>query len=53
MMKKIIELLFGLIFGILFILLITPIGLMLRAMGIDFLDREINPERNSYWRKHR
>jgi hypothetical protein len=35
--------------GMVYYLLITPIGLALRLVGKDPLDRKIEPERESYW----
>jgi polyferredoxin len=32
-------------------LLLTPVGLLARLFGKDFLDRKIQPEAESYWRK--
>ena len=38
-----------LVLGLLFYLIITPIGLILRLLGKDPLDRRILPEADSYW----
>lgn len=40
-----------LILIILFYLIFTPIGLVLRILGKDLLDRKINKISKSYWRK--
>lgn len=40
------------IFGVVFLLIVSPAGLLLRMFGIDFLEREIDRSASSYWRKH-
>lgn len=40
-----------LILFILFYLVFTPIGLVMRIFGVDALDRKIDKSRNSYWKK--
>jgi len=40
-----------LILFILFYLVFTPIGLVMRIFGVDALDRKIDKNRNSYWKK--
>lgn len=35
--------------SVIFFLLITPIGFVMRVFGKDFLNRKIEPERESYW----
>lgn len=40
-----------LILFILFYLVFTPTGLVMRVFGIDALDRKIDKSRNSYWKK--
>ena len=39
-------------FVIIFFLIITPIGLVIRLLGIDLLKKKINANQNSYWTKH-
>lgn len=39
------------VFGVLFFVVITPVGLLLRLFGVDYLDRRIGSEAKSYWRK--
>lgn len=39
------------VFGVLFFVGITPVGLLLRLFGVDYLDRKIGSEAKSYWRK--
>jgi hypothetical protein len=34
---------------LIFFLLITPVGLIMRATGKDPMERKIDPEANSYW----
>jgi hypothetical protein len=38
-----------LILGILFYIVMTPIGLLAKLFGKDFLDRKIEKEKSSYW----
>lgn len=40
------------IFGIVFLLIVTPAGLLFRLFGIDFLERKVEPGVSSYWKKH-
>lgn len=40
-----------LILSILFYLILTPIGLGMRLLGVDLLDRKIDKSRDSYWIK--
>lgn len=39
------------VFGLLFLVLVTPAGFLLRLCGIDFLERKIDPAAASYWKK--
>lgn len=39
------------IFGLIFLVLVTPVGFVLRISGIDFMKRKIDPEASSYWTK--
>ncbi|MAI78841.1 MAG: hypothetical protein CL917_07875 [Deltaproteobacteria bacterium] len=41
------------IMGVLFYLLITPVGLFLRLRGRDIMNRSFDPEAESYWVKPR
>jgi multisubunit Na+/H+ antiporter MnhG subunit len=38
-----------LILGVLFYLIITPIGLTAKLFGKDFIDQKINKGKKSYW----
>lgn len=38
-----------LILFIIFYLIFTPIGLVMRLLGVDLLDRRIDKEKESYW----
>ena len=40
-----------LILSILFYLVFTPIGLVMRLFRVDLLDRKIDKNKNSYWHK--
>lgn len=40
-----------LLLGLFFYLILTPIGLMMRLFGKDFLDEKIERDRASYWTK--
>ncbi|MDD5128605.1 MAG: SxtJ family membrane protein [Candidatus Omnitrophica bacterium] len=35
---------------VLFYLVLTPIGLMIKLFGIDLLERKINKDRKTYWK---
>jgi hypothetical protein len=37
------------ILGILFFLIVTPLGLIARAVGKDFLELHLDPAASSYW----
>jgi hypothetical protein len=41
-----------LLMGIVYFLLITPIGLIMRAVGRDPMQRRFDPDASSYWRDH-
>ena len=47
MLDKILEL----VFLIVFVFLITPLGLILRLIGVDYLNRKIEKQNKSYWIK--
>lgn len=40
-----------LLLSLMFFFVITPIGLLLKLMGKDVLDRKIEPEADTYWKK--
>ena len=40
------------IFSILFFLVITPVGLIIRLFGIDLLAKKIDHTKKTYWTKH-
>jgi len=42
-----------LLLGAIFYLLITPIGLLVRATGHDPMKRKFDPDATSYWNEHR
>lgn len=52
MLNKMIDIFIKILFGLVFILLITPVGILLRAVGIDYLHRMIDYKVSSYWKKH-
>lgn len=39
------------VFLIVFIFLITPIGIVLRLLGVDYLNKKIDKKNKSYWVK--
>jgi NADH:ubiquinone oxidoreductase subunit 5 (subunit L)/multisubunit Na+/H+ antiporter MnhA subunit len=41
------------LFTIIFFVIITPLGLIIRLFGIDYLDQKLQTERKSYWIKHK
>lgn len=48
-MNRIIDSILKVAFFIIFFLVVTPIGILLRLMGVDYLQRRIEKKRNSYW----
>jgi len=40
-----------LILFIIFYLIFTPVGLVMKLLGVDLLDRRIDKEKESYWRE--
>ena len=40
-----------LILGLVFYLMITPLGLLIRLAGTDLLDEKIDKKAESYWKK--
>ena len=52
MLNKLIEFFIKIVFGLIFFLVVTPIGILIRMFGIDFLERKGNSEILSYWKKH-
>lgn len=40
------------IFTILFFVIITPVGLIMRLFGADLLQKKIETGKKSYWTKH-
>ncbi|GEM_PF-2258388 len=50
-MDKVINFIFRVFFFIIFFLIVTPIGILLRLAGIDYLQRQLEKGRNSYWIK--
>ena len=47
------NILLKLIWLIVFLFVITPIGLLLRLFGIDLLDKKIDSNNASYWKQPR
>ena len=37
------------IWVVVFLFVVTPIGLLLRMFGVDLLDKKIDSDRASYW----
>lgn len=52
MLNKTADFVIKVIFGVVFLLIVTPAGLLFRMFGIDFLERKIDPSASSYWKKH-
>jgi len=48
-MNKITDFFLKILFFIIFFLVVTPFGLLLRLFGIDYLQRRLEKEKNSYW----
>lgn len=51
MKKFILNALLNTIFFIIFFLIVTPVGLLIRLFGVDFMQRKISPDSSSYWHK--
>lgn len=52
MLNKTIDFLIKAVFGVIFLLIVTPAGFLLRIVGFDFLERTIDPNASTYWKKH-
>ena len=39
-------------FAVVYFLVLTPVGVVSRALGVDHLDLEVDPEASSYWVEH-
>ena len=39
------------VMGLIFFLIVTPIGLIMRIMGKDLLNKKYDKEKNTYWIK--
>jgi len=44
-----IDILLKFIFLVVFVFVVTPIGLILRVIGIDYLNKKIDKQTKSYW----
>jgi hypothetical protein len=49
MIQKLADMVFQIVLVFLFFLVITPIGLIIRASGKDYLMRRLKPEETTYW----
>ena len=52
MLNTLIEFFIKIVFGLIFFLVVTPMGILIQIFGIDFLERKGNSEILSYWKKH-
>jgi hypothetical protein len=41
------------VLGFLFFVVLTPVGISLRIMGIDFMHRKPNAKAKTYWKRYR
>jgi len=48
---KTIDFLIKVAFGVVFLIIVTPAGFLMRILGVDFLERKIDPNTRSYWKK--
>lgn len=39
-------------FGAIFLIVVTPAGVLLRILGIDLLQKKIDRQASSYWKDH-
>ncbi len=53
MMKYFFDLLLKALLIIVFALIITPIGLLLRLFGVDYMDRKMDSNASSYWKGYK
>jgi hypothetical protein len=40
------------LFALIFIAVITPLGVLLRISGVDFLERKSDKGASTFWKKH-
>ena len=52
MLNKTTDFVIQVVLWVVFFLIVTPAGLLIRMLGIDFLERKIDPNASSYWRRH-
>lgn len=52
MLSKMIDFFIKIIFGVLFLLIVTPVGILIRMFGVDFLERKTDSKASTYWKKH-
>lgn len=52
MLNKITDFVIKVVFGMVFLLIVTPVGLLFRIFGIDYLERKVDLSASSYWKKH-
>lgn len=48
-MNRIINLTLKVLFFVIFFVIVTPFGVLLRLGGIDYLDRRFDNKKKSYW----
>ena len=47
--KHLMNMIFRVLLIVLFYAVITPVGMILRLMGIDYLNRSLDQKSSSYW----
>jgi len=52
MLNKLLSLFVKIAFGAIFLLAITPVGVLFRVFGIDLLQKKIDRQALSYWKDH-
>jgi hypothetical protein len=52
MLNKLISLPVKIAFGIVFVIVITPLGLLIRCFGVDLLKSKIDRQARTYWNDH-
>lgn len=48
-MKRIINFILKVFFFIIFFLIVTPVGILLKLVGVDYLRHRIEKSKDSYW----
>ena len=47
------KIILNIVLSIVFFILISPIGFIIRLIGIDLIDQKIDKKKNSYWKNRK